>query len=778
MDKAAENNRRKGRGVLKGHHIWTNTLFIKLSLLTVLLTIGSVLLAGMVPYIYLDKQMDSDVKQYNSQKLTYVKDTMDNMVFSRIMFSVKDFVVLDNMYDVIDEVSGKANYSGIKSLYELLNKKLASYTGIISNIALYYQEDEILLSTSSGVKFLKDTGTALPYDTEWIKYVNSQAGANTLQWIGTRDVPNLKYVGLPLTDKSFSLIVPLRHGAQEPIYACFSVSEELVVGLFDQINPDGQMGIYLVEQNGNAIVGTDMSDQIAAAISRLWPAVTSDKSLILDDKPSDTTLCVAKSEYTDWYYILAVPNSFYYQKNGMFSHLVLLACVIIALLVMIIGVPVILKMTYPFGRLVENVKSSFHSDASLKTKNDFNLLENAFTNLIVENDLQKNLLTDNRALMRQNLYQILLEGKGATPSDIETCMKFLGIRLDKALFTVVALRFNMMSDKTAAPDMGAFEAVLASCRQTGTVLDAEFLPVQYIGGFFSMVINYDETEALKLIPFCEKLNAALEDAMLSACCMGIGGTYKWIGDIHKTQNEAGQALRYAAYYPNIRLFPYEKTKTWDQNDIFDESLLTNLIRNINAHHADNVKFYLKALNTSITENHLAYPTTLSLVSRIIVTAEQVAKANKLDLGELFSRPLAEQINAYFFLSDIFKCLETTVTQILSYADTTNLNRSGNYAEKALTYLHNNYHKDISIQDIADELKISRYHLCRVFKETQNITLIEYLSELRMARAKELLETSNMNVNDIAEMVGFNNTAYFNKRFKQAYGVTPSQIRHQ
>ncbi len=84
--------------------------------------------------------------------------------------------------------------------------------------------------------------------------------------------------------------------------------------------------------------------------------------------------------------------------------------------------------------------------------------------------------------------------------------------------------------------------------------------------------------------------------------------------------------------------------------------------------------------------------------------------------------------------------------------------------------------DISIQDIADELGISRYHLCRVFKESQGMTLLEYIAEIRMRHAKQLLEETDLSVSEVARQVGFNNVTYFHKRFKQSFGITPNQIR--
>mgnify|MGYP004504029663 FL=1 len=58
----------------------------------------------------------------------------------------------------------------------------------------------------------------------------------------------------------------------------------------------------------------------------------------------------------------------------------------------------------------------------------------------------------------------------------------------------------------------------------------------------------------------------------------------------------------------------------------------------------------------------------------------------------------------------------------------------------------------------------------------NMTLLEYIAEIRMRHAKQLLEETDLSVSEVARQVGFNNVTYFHKRFKQSFGITPNQIR--
>lgn len=83
---------------------------------------------------------------------------------------------------------------------------------------------------------------------------------------------------------------------------------------------------------------------------------------------------------------------------------------------------------------------------------------------------------------------------------------------------------------------------------------------------------------------------------------------------------------------------------------------------------------------------------------------------------------------------------------------------------------------ISIQYIADKLRVHRSYLSSIFKDFHKISPKEYLLEVRMNRAKELLETTNQPIKIIAYSVGYLDPLHFSKAFRQYYDCSPSQCR--
>ncbi|HZJ83613.1 MAG TPA: AraC family transcriptional regulator, partial [Clostridia bacterium] len=100
-----------------------------------------------------------------------------------------------------------------------------------------------------------------------------------------------------------------------------------------------------------------------------------------------------------------------------------------------------------------------------------------------------------------------------------------------------------------------------------------------------------------------------------------------------------------------------------------------------------------------------------------------------------------------------------------------------HIKKALHYLHQYYDQDIKIGDLADKLNIHEGYLYRIFKEHTDITPIEYLTRLRIEKAKMLLTRTDIPIIEISGYVGINSRQYFTYLFKKHTATTPAQYRN-
>ena len=88
-------------------------------------------------------------------------------------------------------------------------------------------------------------------------------------------------------------------------------------------------------------------------------------------------------------------------------------------------------------------------------------------------------------------------------------------------------------------------------------------------------------------------------------------------------------------------------------------------------------------------------------------------------------------------------------------------------------LESRFCQDISLEEIAAELSLSKYTLCRRYSAECGVTVMEQLKRIRIAKAKQLLSSTALSVSDIGKMCGFMSPSYFGKVFKEMTGKTPS-----
>lgn len=98
------------------------------------------------------------------------------------------------------------------------------------------------------------------------------------------------------------------------------------------------------------------------------------------------------------------------------------------------------------------------------------------------------------------------------------------------------------------------------------------------------------------------------------------------------------------------------------------------------------------------------------------------------------------------------------------------------ASNISAYLEANYTKELALDTISDELFMSKYYMCRIFKEYTGFTITEYVNTLRIKKATQILESSNLSISDVAAELGFESASYFERIFKKIMTVTPLKYR--
>lgn len=154
-----------------------------------------------------------------------------------------------------------------------------------------------------------------------------------------------------------------------------------------------------------------------------------------------------------------------------------------------------------------------------------------------------------------------------------------------------------------------------------------------------------------------------------------------------------------------------------------------------------------------------------------------AVLNEICMGAFGLKP---EIKAGCLISDIYEQLPKTYYSAL-YEKESDQRTDGDTAgsqhlSRVLSYMGAHYDEDISLETAAAYAKLNASYLSHLFKQHLNKTFVEYLTQIRMKKAVELIEAGTDNVNELAGKVGYQYPSYFCRQFKKYTGYTVGEYK--
>ena len=103
--------------------------------------------------------------------------------------------------------------------------------------------------------------------------------------------------------------------------------------------------------------------------------------------------------------------------------------------------------------------------------------------------------------------------------------------------------------------------------------------------------------------------------------------------------------------------------------------------------------------------------------------------------------------------------------------------SNQIVQNVKKYIEKNFSDyDLDLENIAEYNNVTPNHLCKIFKKEMNTSPIQYLTQVRLNRSKHLLKTTDKQIKEIANLVGYRNAYYFSRLFKKSTGLTPLEYK--
>lgn len=177
--------------------------------------------------------------------------------------------------------------------------------------------------------------------------------------------------------------------------------------------------------------------------------------------------------------------------------------------------------------------------------------------------------------------------------------------------------------------------------------------------------------------------------------------------------------------------------------------------------------WIRPLNDDTKRNKIIEILVLSNHAMRLDSSSEIKFINYAGYTKQFMELEGEQLIEFAYQSFIL---------ITSYVKPQSTIDYSNHIVKATKeYLENHYAEDISLEDVAAQANISPQYFSKLIKKTTGFNFIDWLSTLRVKKAKELLTNSEYTVKEVCFMVGYKDPNYFSRIFKKRIGITPSEF---
>lgn len=343
---------------------------------------------------------------------------------------------------------------------------------------------------------------------------------------------------------------------------------------------------------------------------------------------------------------------------------------------------------------------------------------------------------------------------------------------NKNSYTLIKASTSVLLSRTHWNQNQMEQALLELAEQhlSGLTYTLLFLKTEFL-----VLINDDEPDIQsvnsQLMPFADAVKEKLE--YLSFVSSEAFGSLDQIMDVHvRLTTFVGKLI----YFPEHHLVSEREMIHHNERLAFDLNQFTSCLRILAI---DEAREHLKAFFQKDSSTHTYDEYSLKrLCQNLIYTAMSTLEHMKQPVNEWVPSRLK-----LFKTIDLAYSIDELEGILLQFLDSLKIGLKQNDQQSAILhqiydYVNENYANEISLSDMASTLHLNYSYLSSYFKQRTHENLTNYISRVRVDKAKELLMDSRLSVSEISRLTGFSEHNYFSKVFKKITGMTPVEFRNQ
>ncbi len=743
--------------------MWRGNVFtMLLTSYFIVLLIPLIIFFGL--YKQIEKVMIDNAEQSNLAIIEQVKQVVDNQLDE--MKLITRYIVshpkLGDLLRADVPQNGQDRYVFIEFMEEM--KRYLSSSNFISDFYLYLKESDVVLTPTMKT----DPETIFSQIYGYHHWTYEQWKAIVLDEVHYHRFLPAAHVSKRLhQNRKIIFLQSLPFGEkQHPLGTLVMfIDESQITQLLGQVTDSGMLVIK--DRLGQVIVkaGGDVNTQLESA-----------------EQNDDLMIASTRSSSIGWEYISVVPKEVVLSK----VYHVKKAALSIFFICIIAGVAVCLYLSYRSYRPLKEIISQIAQFKFAKGKcyaDEYEFIKTAVARSLEKQVQLEEQLKKQKPVIRANFLTRLMQGNVDLTRHEEMNLSFLGITFPYDQFSIALIKLldiHEFAPKGTEADWALIRFVI------GKVAEEQFsftaYAVELEKDMMAVVVNFPEKESSTLkTQWANQVQQTIKNRFKTEIAIATSGMHQHVSNIPAAYHESLKALDYSVFIACRPVVHFEEMK--DKTRMYYDFPVETEAKLINAVKSGNVKQVKEVMerlyHSNFTEKQTAPELGRILFANLLSTLFKLLNALNVRYEELFDpkeMPLESlyQVNTVDeWYELILFCFEMVCSHVNKQRETP----SSQLLQKIKQYIHDNGTDPmISLVTIADQFQITPQYLSAFFKKQSGSNITDYLAQVRIERAKKLMQDPEMTITQISQMVGYNNNVSFIRVFKRHEGITPGKYK--
>lgn len=668
----------------------------------------------------------------------------------------------------------RINELEMKNIYAELSNYKAN-NSFIEQLFVYFKNSDMIFSPYGKANldyFLQSTFSIENYSEKDIKALLSATNFSTI-------IPNIK---VQFFTKNYEAIAFIRSS---------SINRDATIVTIIQID---KIESILAKENKYAIILDKKGDRICGSVPFPDDFLKNSVMPLFGDKNyqyktynnQEYGIFYTPSKIDGWKLITVVPVREIFGRAEGFRNAFLAIFVICIITGFILYLYLTKRTLMPLQKAISNVKK-LGGEKDLEETNtlDIGIIEKNIFRLSAEKDEIKVKMDLYSPMIRNSLLLRLVKGYGNEQEGFVKSLKELGVEFNKRFFRVLILEVEKNEAQTAEEDKEIMEAVAIITKTLNKLVNEigySCLAIEADGEKIIMVENSDqydddneENELFYLLP---QLQEKLQDAYNVIVTVGIGNYYDTFNRIARSYHEAQISLSYKMLIGKGKIIKYNDLKARNQYFYYyPTEIEVRLTQSIKLGDYKSVDEILKKiLFENFDNNHPDISTLKCLFYDMEATLLKVSAEIGLAADENIVKDGLSQLKTF---DEMTEYIRNTCRQLCEKIENKNTNYSSTLINKIINDIDTNFtDANYSLEVTAGKFNISKSYISKFFREQTGMYYSDYLNRKRIERAKQLLQSTEISIKDIATSIGYVNDITFRRLFKQYENYTPGNYRNR